>query len=128
MTGLLLVAAGGAVGAAARYVLDGLIRSRAHGPFPWGTFVVNVLGSLVIGVVAGVVLFGAAGADAVEPWRLALATGLCGGFTTFSTAMVEAVRLARSGRVRWALISVVGTLFATVAAVAAGITAVGLFT
>ncbi|GAB3158503.1 fluoride efflux transporter CrcB [Myceligenerans halotolerans] len=127
MIGLLLVAGGGAVGAAARFVLDGAIRSRHHGAFPWGTFVVNVLGSLVIGVVAGFVLFGGADADAVEPWRLALATGLCGGFTTFSTAMVETVRLARSSRVRWALISTIGTLVATVAAAVAGIAVVGLF-
>ncbi|GAB4086900.1 hypothetical protein GCM10028784_35300 [Myceligenerans cantabricum] len=126
MTGLLLVAAGGAVGAAARFVLDGEIRTRHRGAFPWGTFTVNVLGSLLIGVVAGFVLFGGHGADAVEPWRLALATGLCGGFTTFSTAMVETVRLARSNRARQALVSAVGTLVATVAAVACGIAVVGL--
>lgn len=124
MIGLALVAAGGAIGAAARFVLDGAVRSRHHGAFPWGTFTVNVLGSLAIGLVAGFVLFGAGG-DAVEPWRLALATGLCGGFTTFSTAMVEAVRLARSGRARLALISTAGTLVATVAAVAAGIAVAG---
>ncbi|MBE1877961.1 fluoride efflux transporter FluC [Myceligenerans pegani] len=126
MTGLLLVAAGGAAGAAARFVLDGVIRSRHHGAFPWGTFVVNVLGSLIIGFVAGFVLFGGHTADAVEPSRLALATGLCGGFTTFSTAMVEVVRLARSNRVRLALVSTIGTLVTTVAAVAAGIAVVGV--
>lgn len=133
MIGLLLVAAGGAVGAAARFMLDGTIRARHHGAFPWGTFVVNVLGSLVIGLVAGFVLFGGATGGgsgesvvAVEQWRLALATGLCGGFTTFSTAMVEAVRLARSNRVRLAVVSTIGTLVATVAAVAAGIAVAGL--
>ncbi|RPF23302.1 fluoride efflux transporter FluC [Myceligenerans xiligouense] len=126
MTGLLLVAAGGAVGAAARFVLDGVIRARHHGAFPWGTFAVNVLGSLAIGLVAGLVIFAGNGTDEVALWRLALATGLCGGFTTFSTAMVEAVRLARSNRVRVALVSTIGTLVATVAAVAAGIAVVGL--
>ncbi|MBL0887808.1 fluoride efflux transporter FluC [Myceligenerans indicum] len=128
MTGLLLVAAGGAVGAAARFMLDGAVRTRSHGPFPWGTFTVNVLGSLAIGVVAGLVLFGGFEDGDVASWRLALATGLCGGFTTFSTAMVETVRLARSNRVRVALISTVGTLAATVVAVAAGIAVVGLLT
>lgn len=120
MTDLLLVAAGGAVGAAARFVLDGTIRSRHHGAFPWGTFLVNVLGSLMIGVVAGGVMF-AGPSDVVDPWRLALATGLCGGFTTFSTAMVETIRLARSNRLRIAALSTLATLAATVAAVAAGI-------
>ncbi|MBO0609771.1 fluoride efflux transporter CrcB [Myceligenerans salitolerans] len=125
---LLLVAGGGAVGAVARFVVDGTIRSRSHGPFPWGTFVVNVAGSLVIGLVAGFILFAGHEPGDVAPWRLALATGLCGGFTTFSTAMVEAVRLARSGRTRWALAGVLGTLGATVTAVAAGIAVVGLVT
>jgi CrcB protein len=128
-------------------VLDGAVRARHHGAFPWGTFAVNVLGSLIIGVVAGWVLFGGAAADgaadgatlgavgvatgsghatgAVEHWRLALATGLCGGFTTFSTAMVETVRLGRSSRLRLALATAIGTLAATVTAAAAGIALAG---
>lgn len=126
MTSLLLVALGGGLGAAARFVLDGEIRSRTRGGFPWGTFTVNVLGSLVIGVVAGVILAagaaeGPAAVARLEPWRLALATGLCGGFTTFSTATVESVRLARSGRLRLALANTLGTLVVTVAACALGV-------
>ncbi|GAA1864696.1 fluoride efflux transporter CrcB [Myceligenerans crystallogenes] len=128
MTGFLLVAAGGAIGAAARFVLDGVIRTRHHGAFPWGTFTVNVLGSLLIGVIAGVVLSGGGPSPAVEPWRLALATGLCGGFTTFSTAMVETVRLARSNRLRTALTSTLATLATTLLAVTAGLALAALLT
>lgn len=121
MIAFLLVALGGGVGAAARFVLDGEIRARTTGGFPWGTFTVNVLGSLVIGVIAGVILAAGSGAGALDPWRLALATGLCGGFTTFSTATVETVRLAQSGRLRLALANTLGTLVVTVGAAAAGL-------
>lgn len=125
MMAVLLVGLGGALGAAARFVLDGELRARRRGPFPWGTFVVNVLGSLLVGVVAGLILFTGA-AESLAPWRLAVATGLCGGFTTFSTAMVETIRLAGTGRVRLAVVSVVGTLLATVSATAVGAGAVAL--
>ena len=121
MIALLLVALGGGVGAAARFVLDGEIRARTTGGFPWGTFTVNVLGSLMIGVITGAVLAAGAAAGPLEPWRLALAKGLCGGFTTFSTATVETVRLAQSGRLRLALANTLGTLVVTVAAVAGGL-------
>ncbi|WP_125772722.1 fluoride efflux transporter FluC [Antribacter gilvus] len=124
---LALVAAGGGLGAAARFVLDGEVRSRARAGFPWGTFTVNVVGSLVIGVVTGVLLGPGLADGVVEPWRAAVATGLCGGFTTFSTATVEAVRLAQSGRLRLAVASVLGTLLVTVLAVGVGIAVGTLF-
>lgn len=123
MSGLLafvLVALGGGVGAAARFWVAGAVSTRHEPPLPWGTVTVNVLGSFLIGVVSGLVLH--AGADGgLEGWRLFLATGLCGGFTTFSTATVESVELARHGHVGRALVNAVGTLLATVTAVAAGI-------
>lgn len=118
---LLLVAMAGGLGAAARFVVDDAVRARTPGAaFPWATVVVNVSGSLVIGLVTGVLL--AAGDPAgLEPWRLGVATGFCGGYTTFSTAMVETVRLARSGRRRPALANVLGTMALTLAAVVVGI-------
>lgn len=135
MIELLVVAIGGGVGAAARFVVDGEVGARHTGGFPWGTFVVNVTGSLLIGVLSSLffTLFltsdQADQADhATATLQLALTVGLCGGFTTFSTTTVESVRLARSGRMHLALASSLGTLVITVAAVGLGMavgTAVG---
>jgi CrcB protein len=88
---VLLVFAGGAVGAPSRYLLDRLIQSRHRLRFPVGTLAVNVLGCLLLGAVAG-------SADAPDWAVLLLGTGFCGGFTTFSTFSVEAVDLAAAGR------------------------------
>jgi CrcB protein len=90
----LLVVVGGAVGAPLRYVTDLVVQSVHDTVFPWGTFTVNVAGSLVLGGVGGAV---AAGAPA---WLLTLfGTGLCGALTTFSTFGFETVRLIEDGAV-----------------------------
>lgn len=88
-----LVCLAGAVGALTRFVLDGAIRARRRGTFPWATVLINVSGSLLLGVLTGLVLFHGTGADA----KLIVGTGFCGGYTTFSTAMFESVRLAQQG-------------------------------
>ncbi|GAA4169975.1 fluoride efflux transporter CrcB [Gryllotalpicola koreensis] len=90
----LLVAGAGGVGAVSRFVLDGLIRSRVTSLVPAGTFVINVSGSLLLGFVTGLVLVGAEPAD----FRVVLGTGFLGGYTTFSTAMIETVRLLQQRR------------------------------
>lgn len=94
MTALLVALAGG-LGAVARLVLDGSLTSRTRGRYPVGTFLVNVTGSLLLGLVAGL----AAGALLPPQWALVAGTGFLGGYTTFSTAVVETVRLA--GARRW---------------------------
>lgn len=119
----LLVCVGGGLGAAARFVTDGLVRARWRTAFPWATFAINVAGSFLIGVFMGLVLFH----DAPEAWHLYAATGFCGGFTTFSTAMVETVRLVQSDRARLAMANALGTLVAAVAASAVGLALVGAF-
>lgn len=130
MIELLVVAVGGGVGAAARFMVDGEIRTRHSGGFPWGTFAVNVVGSFLIGVFAtlffALVARGVPG-DVADLLQLALTVGLCGGFTTFSTATVESVRLAQSGRMRLALANSLGTLMVTVAAAGLGMAVGGLF-
>ena len=114
---VLWVALAGGVGAVARFVLDGLIRSRVASWFPVGTVVVNVTGSFVLGLVTGLAL-----AHVVpEELRLVVGTGFCGGYTTFSTASFETVRLVEQRRVGAALLNGVGTLVVTVCVAGLGL-------
>lgn len=117
---VLLMAVCGGVGAAARFVADGAIRARrAHraSAVPVATVVVNVSGSLLIGLLHGAALFHGLG----PTWLLLAATGFCGGFTTFSTAMAETVRLVQSDAWRWAVANALGTLLLCVGAASAGV-------
>ena len=85
---LLLVALGGAAGSVLRYLLSGLNTS-----FPWGTFTVNVFGSLLIGLLVGYVSKGVLSPE----MKLLLVTGFCGGFTTFSTFANESFGMVKAG-------------------------------
>jgi CrcB protein len=114
---LVLTLLAGATGAVARFVLDGWIKSRWRSPFPWGTVLINVTGSLLLGILAGLVLFG--GQPAV--WQTVVGTGFCGGYTTFSTASFETVRLVQQHRPGLALLNALGSLVTSVAACAAGL-------
>ena len=87
---LLLVAFGGAAGSVLRYLLSGLNTS-----FSWGTFIVNVLGSLLIGLLVGFVSKGVLSPE----MKLLLVTGFCGGFTTFSTFANESFGMMKAGDV-----------------------------
>lgn len=79
----------GALGAISRYLVDDTVSRRVPVAFPWGTSVVNLSGSLVLGVVVGLVT-----AHALpDGWRLVAGTGFCGGYTTFSTFAVETITL-----------------------------------
>jgi len=86
---LLLVVTGAAIGAPLRYLSDRAIQTRHDSVFPWGTFAVNVLGSLILGLITGAVTAGAASPQV----QLALGTGLCGALTTYSTFSYETLRL-----------------------------------
>ena len=114
---LLLVIVGAAVGAPMRYLTDKAVQSRHDTAFPWGTFTVNVLACLVLGAVTGAVLAGSAGTGT----QALVGTGFCGGYTTFSTASAETVRLAQRGAVVAALGNAVGTLVLAVGAGALGL-------
>lgn len=113
---VVLVLLGGALGAPVRYVVDLMVQSRHDSVLPWGTFVVNAAGSLVLGATAGGVA-AAAGPD----WVLTLAgTGFCGALTTFSTFSFETVRLAEERALRAAAVNVAGSVVVGAAACAAG--------
>ncbi|MDM7831129.1 fluoride efflux transporter CrcB [Cellulomonas edaphi] len=114
---VLLVSLLGGLGAATRFVVDGWIRSRTTGGLPVATMAINVTGSLLIGFLAGGLASGALDPDAY----VVAATGFCGGYTTFSTASMETVRLAQEGAYRRALVAGLGTLLLTVLAAAAGV-------
>lgn len=115
------IALAGGAGAAARFVADAATRSRVGGAFPWGTVVVNVLGSFIMGLATGAALFnGWLGGESGDLLAI-IAVGFCGGFTTFSTAMAESVRLIQSGAWRSAVVNAVGTLVTCTAAAAAGV-------
>lgn len=117
MTGALLVALAGGLGAATRFWVDGEVRARGRVALPVGTLLVNVTGSLLIGLVAGAHLY--AGLPATG--YLLLATGFCGGYTTFSAATVETVRLAQAGDRGRAVAYLVGSMLLALAAAAAGV-------
>jgi CrcB protein len=107
----------GAAGAPARYLVDVFVQDRTAGAYPWGTFVINVVGSLLLGVLTGLVLYHGLSTTT----KTVLGTGFCGAFTTFSTFTFETVRLAEEGAVVEAGRNVVASLTVAAAAAAAGI-------
>ncbi|MGI8541724.1 MAG: fluoride efflux transporter CrcB [Rubrobacteraceae bacterium] len=103
---VLLVAAGGAIGASLRYLAGVWLASRLGADFPWGTFFVNVTGSFLIGVVLVLVEGGSLPAGA----RLFLAVGVMGGYTTFSSYSYETLGLLMDGELAKAFVYVFGQL------------------
>jgi CrcB protein len=94
----LLVAVGGALGAAARYLLDRAIAVRQTGPFPLGTLVINVSGSIALGLLLGLAVAHQLPASVVT----LVGTGFLGAYTTFSTFTFETLRLLEDGAWRYA--------------------------
>ena len=92
---LLLVMIGAAVGAPSRWLTDRAVQRRNDSVFPWGTFTVNIVGSLLLGFIVRATALG----DVHHLWYAALGTGFCGGFTTFSTFSYETFRLIEDGSV-----------------------------
>lgn len=103
---LVLIALGGAAGATTRYLVDIWISERVGGAFPWGTLVINVSGSLLLGL-----LFAAGTERGVLPAsvRGPVLIGFIGAYTTFSTLMLESWRLVEGGAVGLGLVNLVGS-------------------
>lgn len=115
--GFVLLCLGAAIGAPARYLTDRAISARHDTLLPWGTLTVNVVGSLVLGLLTGIAQ------DHVVPDAvlLAVGTGFCGALTTYSTFSHETLRLVESGARLYATLNVVVSLTAGLAAALVGL-------
>ncbi|WP_165986362.1 fluoride efflux transporter CrcB [Streptomyces sp. YIM 98790] len=111
-----LVIAGGMAGAPLRHLADRAVQARLGSPFPWGTLAANVTGCLMLGLITGAVL---AGAASQQP-ALLLGTGLCGALTTYSTFSYETLRLAQQGAGFLAAVNVAVSVLAGLGAVMLG--------
>jgi fluoride exporter len=118
VTALLICIAGG-IGAALRLLLDGVIRARIKAAYPVATTIINLTGSLVLGLLTGL----ATSQLVPHQWQLIVGTGLLGGYTTFSTASFETVRLMEDRRYVAAACNGLGMLIAGTAAAALGFAA-----
>ncbi len=114
----LLLAVGGAIGTLLRYAVSGYTYNLLVGVFPWGTLMVNLIGSLLIGF-----LWGLSEIQNIPPdVRTFIFIGILGGFTTFSTFTLESFNLFREGEARLALINILASNVLGIALVFAGFT------
>jgi CrcB protein len=119
-----LVFIGGGLGATLRYVIN-MTCARCMGTaFPWGTFIINVTGSTVMGLIAGYLAFKG---EASQPWRLFLMTGILGGYTTFSAFSLDTALLYERGELGLALAYVLGSVVLSIAGLFAGLALVRHF-
>lgn len=114
------IAVGGAVGSVARYALSAAVQQRAAGVFPWGTLLINVTGSLLIGFATQ---YFSESATLSSETRALLTTGLLGGYTTFSAFSYETVRLVEDGNYRAAALYVGASVLLSIVVATIGIAA-----
>ena len=124
MTGLafLGLAVAGGLGAVLRFVVDGSFKARTQGALPVGTIFINVTGSFLIGIVVGL----ASATVLDDVWATILASGLLGGYTTFSTASFETARLVQQQRPLIAVVNSLGPIFVGLVAAVVGLVLGGL--
>lgn len=113
----LIIALGGGIGSALRYAVSKFVQDSTNGAFPYHTFAVNIVGCLLIGLFYGLAARGHLGNNATT---LLLTTGLCGGFTTFSTFCNENIALLRGDNAFVALVYVASSVFCGLLAVMLG--------
>lgn len=120
MSDYFLVLGGGAVGAVARFHLGRMMPPVSSGSWPWPTLTANLVGGLLMGLMAGWLLRRGDG----EQWRLLLGVGLLGGFTTFSAYSLELVQMIESGRIAGALGYALASTFGAILLLCVGLWAV----
>jgi fluoride exporter len=108
----LLVFFGGGLGASLRHAVNMACAKSFGTAFPYGTFVINISGSIVMGLIAGYLAFKG---EASQPWRLFLMTGILGGYTTFSAFSLDAALLYERGELALAAFYVLGSVGFSVA-------------
>jgi len=111
---MLMIALGAGVGAPARYLTDRAVQSRHDSLFPWGTLTVNLVASLVLGLVTG------AAARLDGNWAALIGTGFCGALSTYSTFSYETVRLVQDGARVHAALNVAASVLAGIGMAALG--------
>lgn len=112
-----IIGTGGFIGSILRFYISKFVQEAFFSTYPYGTFAVNVLGCLLIGLISGIA---EKGTWMAPEWRLFLTVGLCGGFTTFSTFSSESFQLLRDGQLLYALMYASFSLLTCLAAVFAG--------
>jgi fluoride exporter len=113
-----LVFIGGGLGSTLRHIINVLSTRVLGTAFPWHTFIINISGSFVMGLIAGYLAFKG---EASQPWRLFLMTGILGGYTTFSAFSLDAALLYERGAIGLALFYVVGSVAFSIFGLFAGL-------
>jgi fluoride exporter len=114
----LLVFVGGGLGASLRHTVN-IACARCIGvAFPWGTLIINITGSIVMGLIAGYLAFKG---EASQPWRLFLMTGILGGYTTFSAYSLDAALLYERGELGLSALYVLGSVVLSIAGLFGGL-------
>jgi CrcB protein len=108
----LLVFVGGGLGASLRHLVNVACAKFIGTSFPWGTFIINITGSTVMGLIAGYLAFKG---EASQPWRLFIMTGILGGYTTFSAFSLDAATLYERGALGLAAAYVLGSVVLSIA-------------
>jgi fluoride exporter len=114
----LLVFIGGGLGASLRHTVNITCAKCIGTAFPWGTFIINITGSIVMGLIAGYLAFKG---EASQPWRLFLMTGILGGYTTFSAFSLDAGLLYERGTLGVAAAYVLGSVILSIIGLFAGL-------
>jgi CrcB protein len=114
----LLVFVGGGLGASLRHFINVICAKCIGIGFPWGTFIINISGSIVMGLIAGYLAFKG---EATQAWRLFLMTGILGGYTTFSAFSLDTALLYERGALALAAVYVLGSVILSIAGLFAGL-------
>ena len=114
----LLVFFGGGLGATLRHLINVTCARCIGTAFPYGTFIINITGSIVMGLIAGYLAFKG---EASQPWRLFLMTGILGGYTTFSAFSLDTALLYERGEIGLAAVVCAGSVVLSIAGLFAGL-------